>query len=313
MTVTRRQFLQSALIGSSAIVTSASGQPGTLPTPLPVFPTQPISCNSYTWDTFYRRAGKIWMNDPVASLTDFVQSGFTAYEPGLNSVKQLQELAPRLSQFKLSMPSIYVNSSLHRQAEATGSMASVLAIADEARRLGTRLLVTNPNPIKWGSPDNKSDAELDEQVRNLDWLGGELRKRGLTLAYHTHAPEHRAAAREFHHMMVASNPANVSLCLDVHWVYRGSGNSQVALFDVVRLYGKRIVALHVRQSNAGIWSETFTPTGDIDYPRLWSTLKSLAVKPLIVLEQCLETGSPNTMDAVSAHRQDLVTAKALFT
>lgn len=309
MRTTRRQFIQSVSVGTAALSTAApvlAGISGPQAKPMQ------LSCNSYTWDTFYKRAGKQWMQDPDASLSDFVASGFTAYEPGVNSLKQVEELGPLLKKYNLAMPSLYVNSSLHKRDEADASIAAALAIADAAKPMGTRIIVTNPNPIKWGSPDNKTDAELQEQVRNLDRLGAELRKRGLSLAYHTHAPEHRAAAREFHHMMLGSDPNNVKLCLDAHWVYRGSENSQIALFDVVKLYGKRIVELHVRQSKGGIWAEAFTPTGDIDYPRLVSELRSINVSPLVVLEQCLEAGSPNTMDGVAAHKQDLAVARTIF-
>lgn len=311
MTTSRRQFLASLTAGTAALTTNTKVQSGTLPSAEPAM-GMAISCNSYTWNTFYNRAGKRWMENPDESLSDFVKSGFTAYEPAIDSVKQVQALGPLLTKYALTMPSIYVNSSLHRQSDAAASIGAALAIADEAKKLGTRIVVTNPNPIKWGSPENKSDDELIEQVRNLNTLGSELRKRGMTLAYHTHAPEHRAAAREFHHMMLSSDPANVRLCLDAHWVYRGSENSQVALFDMVRLYGKRIAELHVRQSKGGVWSETFTPTGDIDYHRLVSELKAQKVQPLIVMEQCLETGSPNTMDGVAAHRIDGATARLVF-
>lgn len=306
----RRRFLSSLSVGTAAVAA------------VPLFarqsemaetaPALPISCNSYTWGTFYSRAGKLWMADPDASLRDFAASGFTAYEPGVVSLKEVQRLEPFLEKYSISLPSLYINSFLHERAEAETSMASALTIAEAARALGTRIIVTNPNPIKWGSANNKTDAQLEEQARNLDRLGAELRQRGLTLAYHTHAPEHRAAGREFHHMMLATNPDHVKLCLDAHWVYRGSENSQVALFDVVKLYGKRVVEMHVRQSQGGIWSETFTPTGDIDYPRLVSRLQRLNVKPLIVMEQCLEKGSPNTMDAVESQKVNLQIAKTVF-
>jgi len=271
----------------------------------------PLSCNAYTWNTFYGRADKQWMTDPDASLSEYVKSGLTAYEPSFNNADEVRKLAPYLTKYRLSMPSLYVNSSLHRPDEAQTSIESVLTIADAAKPLGARIIVTNPNPIKWGTNDDKTDADLTEQARNLDRLGAELRKRGITLAYHTHAPEHRQAAREFHHMLLASDPRNVSLCLDAHWVYRGSGNSQVALFDVVKLYGKRIVELHIRQSKGGIWQETFSD-GDIDYRRLAGDLKAQNVRPLLVLEQCLEKGSPNTMGPIEAHKQDLVYARNVF-
>ena len=265
----------------------------------------PISCNSYSWLTFYGREGKTWMADPEASLQQLTQTGITAYEPAVTSADEVNKLMPLLKKHKLTMPSLYVNSTLHRANEAQKSLDSVLTIADAARAAGTSIFVTNPSPIKWGSDADKNDADLTEQAKNLDRLGAELRKRGIKLAYHTHAPEHRQAAREFHHMLLATDPKNVSLCLDAHWVYRGSGNSQVALFDVVKLYGKRIVEVHIRQSRDGIWQETFGD-GDIDYRRLATELKAQNIYPLLVLEQCLEKGSPNTMGPVEAHKQDLI-------
>ncbi len=277
----------------------------------PLASSQPISCNAYTWNTFYEREKKHWMANPDESLAEFVQAGLTTYEPSFNNADEVKKLAPFLTKYRLTMPSLYVNSILHKPDEAQKSIDSVLAIADAAKPLGARIVVTNPNPIKWGSDADKTDADLTEQAKNLDRLGAELRKRGLTLAYHTHAPEHRQAAREFHHMLLASDPKNVSLCLDAHWVYRGSGNSQIALFDVVKLYGKRIVEVHIRQSKNGIWQETFSD-GDIDYRRLTAGLKAISIRPLLVLEQCLEPASPNTMGPVEAHRQDLAYAREVF-
>ncbi|MBC8156507.1 MAG: sugar phosphate isomerase/epimerase [Bacteroidetes bacterium] len=304
---TRRHFLTSltALTGAALLPDAPFAQGGTPPT------VRAISCNAYTWNTFYSRQGKTWMADPDASLTELVRSGLTTYEPSFNNADEVRKLAPFLPKYTLTMPSLYVNSSLHRADEAQKSIDSVLAIADAAKPLGATIIVTNPSPIKWGSDDDKTDADLAEQAKNLDRLGAELRKRGMTLAYHTHAPEHRQAAREFHHMLLASDPKNVSLCLDAHWVYRGSGNSQVALFDVVKLYGKRIAEIHIRQSKNGIWQETFGE-GDIDYRRLAADLKAQGVRPLLVLEQCLEKGSPNTMGPVDAHKQDLVYARDVF-
>ncbi|WP_461093542.1 sugar phosphate isomerase/epimerase family protein [Spirosoma gilvum] len=303
----RRPFLRTLVagMGASLLPVNQAVQAGSLAK------TTAISCNSYSWLTFYGRQGKTWMADPDASLQEFAQAGLTAYEPAVNTASEVLKLIPLLGKHKLVMPSLYVNSTLHRSDEAQKSIDSVLSIAEAARQAGTTIFVTNPSPIQWGTEKDKTDADLTEQAKNLDRLGAELRKRGITLAYHTHAPEHRQAAREFHHMLLATDPKNVSLCLDAHWVYRGSGNSQVALFDVVKLYGKRIVEIHIRQSRDGIWQETFGD-GDIDYRRLTADLKALNVRPLLVLEQCLEKGSPNTMGPVDAHKQDMVYAKEVF-
>jgi inosose dehydratase len=274
----------------------------------------PISSNTYNWGTFYGRQAKNWGEDWDACLTDYAKSGLTAIEPGFGNAADVAKLAPFLKKHGLAMPSAYVNSSLHQAAEAEQSIATVLAMAEEAKRqLGTQIIVTNPNPLRWGSlTEIKSDNDLAEQAKNLERLGGELRARGLTLAYHTHDVELAAGAREFHHMMLNTSPKNVSFCLDAHWVYRGSQNSALAVYDVLKLYGHRVVELHLRQSAGGTWTEAFTATGDIDYQRVANELKAKKIVPHLVIEQAVEAKSPNTMNGVEAHQKGLAVVRQLF-
>jgi inosose dehydratase len=306
MSISRREFVNTlTAAGTAALISRESfGEAD------PLKGAQ-LSCNQYSWLTFYNREGKDWFANLDVSLADYVTTGLKSYEPAANNAEDIKKLLPLLKKYDLSIPSLYVNSSLHDAENASKSIESVLSIADACREAGTRIIVTNPSPLPRSAERNKTDEELMEQARNLDKLGEALKKRGITLAYHTHDVELRAAAREFHHMLLATDPKHVSLCLDVHWVYRGSGNSQVALFDVVRLYGKRIVELHIRQSKDGIWQETFGD-GDIDYRRLAGTLKDMGVRSHLVLEQCLEKDSPKTMNGAEAHKKDLVYSNEVF-
>ncbi len=112
-------------------------------------------------------------------------------------------------------------------------------------------------------------------------------------------------------MMCGTDAKLVTLCLDAHWIYRGSGNSAVALFDVLKLYGPRITELHLRQSANGVWTEAFGE-GDIDYALLAKRLKEIGVKPHLVLEQAVEAASPKTMNAVEAHRKGGEYARRVF-
>ncbi len=299
----RRQFLGilSSVVAAPLLATAEA--------PAPSFP---ISCNAYNWSTFYGRQQKSWGQDLDACLADFAKTGIKAYEPSLNNPEEVRQLAPFLKKYGIAMPSIYVNSTLHKADEAEKSIAAILETAKAVKPLGTRIIVTNPNPIQWNGTALKNDAELITQAQSMEKLGQALRTLGLTLAYHTHDMELKAGAREFHHVMLNTTPQNVSFCFDVHWVYRGSGNSQVAVFDTLKLYGKRISELHIRQSVGGVWSETFTAEGDIDYPRLVRELNALHVRPQLVIEQCVEKNTPNTMDGVQAHIKDLAAIKAVF-
>ena len=271
----------------------------------------PFASNEYSWITFYKRQGQDWFTDLDTSLGELAKSGIKGYEPSVKKTEDLEMLAPLLKKHNLAMPSIYVGNTLHKENEAIQSLEQTVAIAKAAKPLGLKIIVTNPSPIRWGGPEDKSDAELTVQANYLNKIGAEVRKLGITLAYHNHDIEMRQSAREFHHMMLATNPENVALCLEAHWLYRGSGNSQLALFDILHLYGNRVVEVHLRQSKEGTWAETFGE-GDIDYQKLVRELVTLKINPHFVLEQCIESQSPNSLNAVAAHQADLKYAAQVF-
>ncbi|MCR9200113.1 MAG: sugar phosphate isomerase/epimerase [Planctomycetaceae bacterium] len=262
-----------------------------------------IATNTYPWLTFARRdGGELTLHTPEL-LGRIASTGISGYEPIIDDASEFDGLAARLKQHQLQMRSIYVNSVLHDPTQVQQSIAGVLQIARAAKDCGVSIIVTNPSPIRWGGSEDKSDAQLRLQARSLDTLGAQLRKLGLTLAYHNHDAELRQGGREFHHMLTATDPAHVKFCLDAHWVYRGCGNSEVAVFDALSHYHDRIVELHLRQSMGGVWTETFSMYGDINYSRLFEFLAAASIAPHLVLEQAVEKETPNTMGVVAAHRQ----------
>ena len=297
----RRHFI------TSTVATLSAGALKALPeTPMH------IATNTYPWGTFAKREGKTFALHTDEALASIASSGIQGYEPAITNIAEFEGLGGRLHAHGMEMRSLYVNSSLHDEALASQSIESVLNLARKAAEIGTRIIVTNPSPIKWGGPDNKTDAQLLTQAASLDRLGAELRKLGITLAYHNHDIELRNGAREFHHMMTGTNPEHVKFCLDVHCVYRGCGNSQVALFDVLEHYGSRVVELHLRQSKDGVWTEVFTEAGDIDYARVASWLQQHKIKPLLTLEQAVEGGTPNTLTGVEAHKLSVENVRKVF-
>jgi inosose dehydratase len=271
-----------------------------------------IASNIYSWSVYLAREGRDFNADLDASLRLVAASGSDGLEPILDGPDSADRFGQALRAVGLQMRSAYVNTTLHEPASVEESVARVVSTARRAREYGTRIIVTNPNPIQWGGTQDKNDDQLARQAAALNRLGKELARLGVTLAYHNHDSELRQSARELHHMMVGTDPRFVKLCLDAHWIYRGAGGSQVALFDILKLYHKRIVELHVRQSNEGVWSEVFGP-GDIDYDRLAGELKRLRVAPHIVLEQAAESGTPRTMLAQEAMRLSTERVRSLFT
>ena len=270
-----------------------------------------IACQQYTLSTYLAREGIDWVADAGKHLTMLGTSGYSGFEPSLESAGNANRLAGELRKAGLWCKSFYVNSALHEPDMAAASITQVLEIAATAKAFGAEIVVTNPVPIRWGGPENKNDAQLATQARALDELGAALRRMGMKLAYHNHDAELREGAREFHHMMVATDPDNVHLCLDPHWIYRGAGNSQIALFDILKLYGPRVVEIHLRQSSGGVWTEAFGE-GDIDYRALAGAFNSTGIRPLLVMEQAPEQGTPRTMTTAEALRQSLEYAGRIF-
>ncbi|MBT5902900.1 MAG: sugar phosphate isomerase/epimerase [Opitutaceae bacterium] len=262
-----------------------------------------ISCNTYPWFTFLRREGRDFNAELAQVATDIAKTGYTGIEPNLENEADIGVYAELLEATGLTMESAYMNSVLHEKEAAAKSIDRVVSVATKAKaQFGTRILVTNPSPISWGGPENKTDDQIRIQGRALNKLGSALRAEGITLAYHNHDSELRLGAREFHHMLAGTNPENVKFCLDAHWVFRGCGDSSVALFDALELYADRIVELHLRQSTAGVWDEAFSANSDINYERLFSFLHDRDIHPLMTMEQAVEDESPTVHDAVSAHR-----------
>jgi inosose dehydratase len=304
--VSRRTFLKHAGLAAAALAAGAAGRAQGEEKPM-----LHVATNEYPWGTFYAREGKNFGADPDAGLAAVKAAGLDGFEPLARDAAHAASLVPLVAKHGLAMRSLYVNSTLHEADAAEKSIAGVLAIAEKAKPAGTRIIVTNPSPIKWGGPDSKSDEQLRTQAKALEALGSRLKDIGMTLSYHYHEAELRNAAREFHHMLAGTDPALVTLCMDAHWTYRGSGNSAVAVMDVARLYGPRITELHLRQSAGGTWTEALGE-GDIDYPALAAYLAGQGVKPHIVVEQAVEKGSPQTMDAVAAHKASAAYARKVF-
>lgn len=306
MKFNRRNFLlTTAGVAANSIYSNAGHRPN-------LQTRYPISSSAYNWFTFYKREGKEWGKDWNACIKDYAQCGLTAIEPSFSTMDEVNALLPVLEKNKIAIPSVYANSVLHKKEEGKKSIEIILSIADSIKNHGTKILVTNPTPLRWGGNEVKTDTELSIQLTNLEELGKQLRKLGITLAYHTHDTEMKGGAKEFHHMLQNTSKENVSFCFDVHWIFRGSQDSALAVYDVMKMYGDRIVELHLRQSVNGIWSETFGQ-GDIDYNRIATGLEKIKIKPHLVIEQCIEEKTVVNLNVVEAHKLDLSEVKKIFT
>ncbi|MEZ5278593.1 MAG: sugar phosphate isomerase/epimerase [Opitutaceae bacterium] len=264
----------------------------------------------YPWQVALRPQGIKLIDNLDVVFHALTNAGIDGWEGFVPDEKEAGTLSTLLAKHSLSMPSAYANLRLH-EPDSDRVIAETIASIPRLRKLGVRFLEVNPEPIAWGSPLDKDDAQLRRQAINLQALGIQLLAGEIELCYHTHDPEMRQSAREFHHMLQATDPMVVGFNLDPHWIYRGCGNSQIALEDILDLYGDRIRTVHLRQSIGGIWSETLGE-GDLDYEPIIDVLKAIDFDGVLVLEQAAEPGTPETMPMAERERLNAAWARKVF-
>ncbi|WP_439603055.1 sugar phosphate isomerase/epimerase family protein [Devosia sp.] len=263
--------------------------------------------NVYGWTLLARRDGKDWSVE--SAMADARAAGISGWEHSFRKAEDVEGVAAAAARQGLAMRSAYVFGAFHEPELAAAASANALEVAAALRQVGVRQLIFNPDPLPGGAL--KSDAQLRTQSAAIEALGQQLAAAGSRLLYHTHDPEMKGGAREFHHMMVNTDPAAVGLCLDVHWVYRGAENSQVALEDIVSLYAARIGLLHLRQSAGGVWTEDIG-AGDIDFAALAAHLVARGVKAHLVLELAMEAGTPAQLSGTEANARSIAYLEPLF-
>lgn len=301
----RREFLADAGLAAAAVICNQVAAEAAAPSGDPLH----VAINQWSVGAVRGRDKqnvKIAFDDELAGLA---AAGMNGLEPGLGSADQVDALAGQLAKHQLQLRSIYTGSSLIDAANVDKELERIIALAKRAKEVGTKIIVTNPSALP--NRQGKSDEQLQVQAAALNKLGHELAALGMNLAYHNHDVELQFAAREFHHMMIGTDPDALSLCLDAHWVYRGAGHSQVALFDVLKLYGSRVSELHLRQSTGNVWSEAFGD-GDIDYRALVKKLLEINIRPLLVLEQGPEGETPQTLEVAEVHRRSARYTREVF-
>jgi len=259
-----------------------------------------IGAQEYPWFQQYQQRQLQPLEHLGEILAAVRAAGLAAWEPFLPDEASVPMWRELMEKNGLQMPSAYLGGILH-EGDAQQIVEKALAQAAAAKTLGVRIVVCNPNPIAWGSEENKTDAHLRFQACVLEKICEGLKAQGQRLAYHTHDPEMRCGAREFTHMMRAVDPELLGFCFDVHWIYRGCGNSQVAVEDILGMYGHRIVSLHLRQSHRGIWAEHLQE-GDIDYSPVWRFLKKRGFDGPAIIETAFEDGTSRGLSMEESHK-----------
>lgn len=275
------------------------------------------SVQQYPWWQLAQKRHLDWNETLDSTLEQIAASGYRNWEPCPSSAEDLNRLIHLSEKHGLGIKSVYIGGVFHdERVNETKKMFSEILPALAEHKI--HIVVCNPEPTIWSEKVDKTDAQLRFQAASFQEVGEMCAQYDIRLGYHVHDPEFRCGAREFHHMMLHTSSATVFFCLDTHWVYRGAGNSVLALLDIISLYGKRVVEMHLRQSRDGVWSETFEE-GDIDYNVVVDELRKQNVellkqniRPLLVIEQAYEENTPSSLDVSEANARGLAYLERVF-
>lgn len=245
-----------------------------------------------------------------AVLAAYAAAGCQAWEGGADDDTQAATLRAALPRHGLTAPSAYVGGRLH-EADWAAQLPGMLAAARRAHGLGARIIVCNPDPIRWHGPENKNDEQLRHQSAAMQAFGVALQAEGMRLAYHWHGPEFRCGGREVAHVLTRTDPAVVGVCFDTHWAYAGLGDSNQGMFDLLESIFPRVVSFHVRQVRAGVYNRVFGE-GDIDYGAWARLLRAKNWQGPIILEQCRNDELPPVEDFLGAQQASLRALRTLL-
>ena len=248
-----------------------------------------LSVEFYVWLQELERQKKSLADGAAEALLATARAGYHRVElsDGFYAGAVRAKTIAALKETGLAAPSVYSGGAFHETALADSSIARMLELAAVVQPLGTRMLVTNPDP----KPERqaKTDRELGVQAEALNRLGAALNERGMTLLIHHHSPEMADNAREWRHILKNTDPRYCSLCIDTHWAWRGKQDP----LELIREAGRRVASLHLRNSKQGVWTEEFGD-GDIDYRPIAQYLHQFGFTGLLVVELAYENGTRTT-------------------
>jgi len=250
----------------------------------------------YVWSQVYRRAGRGLEAGMNEVLSEVAAAGYQGVEDSLAACATAagaKRLRGMLDGHGLTLTSLYSGGCYHEEARARESLAALLPAAERAAEIGCPAICMNPDVTR----ERKTDEELRVQAEGLNRVGAVLRGLGLGLWLHNHDPEMRDDGRELRSNLDRTDPALVGFCADTHWIYRGGGDP---LAYLVR-YGSRLGSLHLRNSIAGVWSETLGD-GDLDHRPIAATLAAARFDGPLIVELAIENGTPQTRPLVENMR-----------
>ena len=225
--------------------------------------------------------GTVWTREQwYTALSDVADAGYRRLEmlSGTILAKPMPEIVALLDQYGLLVNHVWHSGRLFPAEAAEKTIASTIELLDYCRALKSPDFFFDPFQDRGPIPDE--DARL--QNRGLDRIGREVKDRGMKLCVHNHEGPMRYGAKEWLGVMSNTDPALVTMCLDLDWTWQ-AGTDPFPLLYQAGDKG-RLGAVHMRTQHNKIADQTMEDGGDIDFHKVAAYLKKIQFDGALVEE-----------------------------
>ena len=225
--------------------------------------------------------GTVWTDAQWhTALSDVQYAGYRRMEMLSGTVmgKPVGDLLALLKQYGLIVNHLWHSGPLYPAAAGERTIATTIEVLERARPFQCREFFFDP----FGDQGPLSDDNARTQNRGLDRIGREAKDRGMKLCVHNHEGPMRHNAKEWLGVLNNTDPALVSMCLDLDWTLH-AGTDPLPLLYLAGDKG-RLGAIDMRTQHKLITDQTMEDGGDIDFHKVADYLKKIQYDGSLVEE-----------------------------
>jgi sugar phosphate isomerase/epimerase len=225
--------------------------------------------------------GTVWTREQwYTALSDVQDAGYRRLEmlAGTVLAKPVAEIQALLDQYGLLINHVWHGGRLYPPQTADNTIARTIELLDYSKPLKCPEFFFDP----FGDKGPLSGDEARCQNQALDRLGRETKDRGMKLCVHNHEGPMRYGAKEWLGVLENTDPAVVTMCLDLDWTYQAGADPFPLLYKAGD--AGRLGAIHMRTQHNRIADQTMEDGGDIDFHKAAAYLKKIRFDGTLVEE-----------------------------
>jgi inosose dehydratase len=212
-----------------------------------------VACQTRAYGSPIRDRAKL-----LAVLEDLAAAGYEGFETNYQSLAHsFGDPGPmrlEIERRKITLLGLHYSTALHDPARLDQEHQGILEVARATRAFGGEYVVLSSGPVP--------GEALTRRCQELNRAGRVLRDLGVRLLFHNHTHELEDDARHLRAVMGRTDPALVSLMLDVGNRFPPGYPAAAAARDHLQ----RIAGFHLRDTIHG--SEVSMGTGEFDFAAL---------------------------------------------